>query len=45
VRGWLAQRADGETFTEFQRRLGDDELGALAALEPARKRVREEAAV
>jgi sulfite reductase beta subunit-like hemoprotein len=44
VRGWLAQRTDGETFTAFQRRLSDDELGALAGLEPAKKRVREEAA-
>src|SRR5438874_4730537 len=43
VRGWLAQRADGETFTAFQRRLSDAELGALAGLEPAKKRVREEA--
>jgi sulfite reductase beta subunit-like hemoprotein len=44
VRGWLAQRADGETFTAFQRRMSDAELGALAGLEPAKKRVREEAA-
>ncbi|HVH52203.1 MAG TPA: hypothetical protein VM690_08665, partial [Gaiellaceae bacterium] len=44
VRGWFADRAPGETFTDFQRRLSDDELGALAGLEPARKRVREEAA-
>jgi sulfite reductase beta subunit-like hemoprotein len=44
VRGWLEQRGDGETFTAFQRRLSDDELGALAGLEPAKKRVREEAA-
>jgi len=44
VRGWLAHRADGETFTAFQRRLSDAELGALAGLEPAKKRVREEAA-
>jgi ferredoxin-nitrite reductase len=44
VRGWLAGRADGESFTDFQRRLTDDELGALAGLEPAKKRVREEAA-
>jgi sulfite reductase beta subunit-like hemoprotein len=44
VRGWLDGRAADETFTEFQRRLSDDELGALAGLEPARKRVREEAA-
>jgi sulfite reductase beta subunit-like hemoprotein len=42
VRGWLAEREAGETFTDFQRRLSDDELGALAGLEPARKRVREE---
>jgi sulfite reductase beta subunit-like hemoprotein len=42
VRGWLADRVPGETFTDFQRRLSDDELGALAGLEPARKRVREE---
>ncbi|HET8894737.1 MAG TPA: nitrite/sulfite reductase [Gaiellaceae bacterium] len=42
VRGWIAGRQTGETFTEFQRRLSDDELGALAGLEPARKRVREE---
>ena len=38
VRGWLAQREDDETFTAFQRRLSDDELGVLAGLEPARKR-------
>jgi sulfite reductase beta subunit-like hemoprotein len=44
VRGWLGGRTDGETFTAFQRRLSDDELGALAGLEPAKKRVREEAA-
>jgi sulfite reductase beta subunit-like hemoprotein len=42
VRGWLEGRGEGETFTEFQRRLSDDELGALVGLEPARKRVREE---
>jgi ferredoxin-nitrite reductase len=44
VRGWLAQRAAGETFTAFQRRLSDDELGAFAGLEPAKKRLREEVA-
>jgi len=44
VRGWLDGRADRESFTDFQRRLTDDELGALAGLEPAKKRVREEAA-
>ena len=42
VRGWLDQREDNETFTAFQRRLSDDELGVIAGLEPARKRVREE---
>jgi sulfite reductase (ferredoxin) len=44
VRGWLTGRADDESFTDFQRRLTDDELGVLAGLEPAKKRVREEAA-
>jgi sulfite reductase beta subunit-like hemoprotein len=44
VRGWLERREAGETFTQFQQRLSDDELGSLAGLEPARKRVREEAA-
>jgi sulfite reductase beta subunit-like hemoprotein len=44
VRGWLDGRGEGETFTAFQRRLSDDELGALAGLEPAKKRVREEVA-
>src|SRR4051812_1142336 len=38
VRGWLERRDDGESFTEFQRRLSDNELGALAGLEPAVKR-------
>ncbi len=42
VRGWLDGRAEGESFTAFQRRLSDEELGALAGLEPARRRVREE---
>jgi ferredoxin-nitrite reductase len=42
VRGWLAQREDGETFTAFQRRLTDDDLGVLAGLQPAKKRSREE---
>ena len=44
VRGWLAGRLPGETFTDFQRRSTDDELGLFAGLEPAKKRVREEAA-
>jgi sulfite reductase beta subunit-like hemoprotein len=38
VRGWLDGRRDGEAFTEFQRRLSDEELGLLAGLEPARSR-------
>jgi sulfite reductase beta subunit-like hemoprotein len=42
VRGWLDTRAADESFTAFQRRLSDDDLGALAGLEPAKKRVREE---
>jgi sulfite reductase beta subunit-like hemoprotein len=42
VRGWLDGRDEDESFTAFQRRLSDDELGELAGLEPARKRVREE---
>ncbi len=44
VGGWLDARRDGESFTAFTRRLDDDELGALAGLEPARKREREEEA-
>jgi ferredoxin-nitrite reductase len=38
VRGWLDGRLDGESFTAFQRRLSDEELGGLAGLEPAVKR-------
>jgi ferredoxin-nitrite reductase len=38
VRGWLSTREQDESFTAFQRRLSDDELGELAGLEPARKR-------
>jgi len=44
VRGWLEGRADGESFTQFQRRLTDEELGVLAGLEPVVKRKREVAA-
>mgnify|MGYP001557639932 CR=1 FL=1 len=44
IRGWLERRGDGESFTAFQRRLTDEELGALAGLEPAVKRKREVAA-
>src|SRR5882672_3493158 len=42
VRGWIAQREENESFTDFQRRLSDDDLGILAGLEPAKKRTREE---
>jgi len=42
VRGWLAEREPDETFTAFQRRASDGELGVLAGLEPAKKRIREE---
>jgi ferredoxin-nitrite reductase len=44
VGGWLDGRLDGESFTAFTRRLSDDELGALAGVEPARQRDREEVA-
>ena len=43
VAGWVAARAPGESFASFARRSSDDELGALAGLEPARARQREEA--
>ena len=43
IRGWLDGRR-GESFTEFQRRLSDEELGVLAQLEPARSRREVEAA-
>jgi ferredoxin-nitrite reductase len=42
VGGWLAGRADGEGFPEFARRLSDEELGALAGVEPARGRARDD---
>jgi sulfite reductase beta subunit-like hemoprotein len=44
VAGWLDGRQPDESFTSFTRRLTDDELGALAGLEPAKKREREEEA-
>ena len=44
VEGWLQARLPGESFSEFARRSTDDDLGALAGLEPARARQREEAA-
>src|SRR4051812_10313451 len=42
VGGWLDTRSDGESFTDFQRRLSADELGALAGVEPHRGRQRDE---
>jgi sulfite reductase beta subunit-like hemoprotein len=42
ISGWLDDRLEGESFSDFTRRLDDDELGLLARLEPARARVREE---
>jgi ferredoxin-nitrite reductase len=44
VEGWLQGRLPGESFSEYARRSTDDDLGALAGLEPARARQREEAA-
>jgi sulfite reductase (ferredoxin) len=44
IRGWLEGRGDGESFTDYQRRLSDEELGAHARLEPARSRREVEAA-
>jgi ferredoxin-nitrite reductase len=38
IRGWLEDRRAGESFTEFQCRLSDEELGVIAQLEPARSR-------
>jgi ferredoxin-nitrite reductase len=38
IRGWLDGRGGGESFTDYQRRLSDEELGAHARLEPARSR-------
>jgi ferredoxin-nitrite reductase len=35
VAGWLAQRADGESFPAFATRLGDEELGVLAGRAPS----------
>jgi len=44
VRGWLDGRREGESFTAFSRRLSDGELGALAGVEPAKQRERQELA-
>ena len=44
VGGWLARRAPGESFVAFARRSSDEELGALAGIEPAKGRARDEEA-
>ncbi|HZO98548.1 MAG TPA: nitrite/sulfite reductase [Gaiellaceae bacterium] len=43
VAGWLDRREPGEGFVAFARRAGDDELGELAGIAPAKGRQREEA--
>ena len=42
VGGWVEGREPAESFAAFATRLSDDELGALAGVEPARKRERGE---
>ena len=44
IAGWLERREGGESFSAFTRRASDEELGALAGLEPAKVRQREEEA-
>jgi ferredoxin-nitrite reductase len=44
IGGWLDGRVAAETFRQFTDRLSNDELGALAGLEPARGREEKEAA-
>jgi sulfite reductase beta subunit-like hemoprotein len=44
VGGWIERRGDGESFAAFATRLSDNELGALAGVEPARRREREDEA-
>ena len=44
IRGWLEDRREAESFTNFQRRISDEQLGVLAQLEPARNRREEVAA-
>ncbi|MEI8105505.1 MAG: nitrite/sulfite reductase [Actinomycetes bacterium] len=43
IAGWLAHREPAESFVSFARRSSDEEMGALAGLEPAKVRQREEA--
>ena len=44
ISGWLEQRRSDESFRSFCDRLDDEALGTLAGREPAKARVREEAA-
>ena len=44
IQGWLDQRVEGESFTDFCRRASDEELGGLAGVQPAKQREREEVA-
>jgi len=44
VQGWLDQRVEEESFTDFCRRASDEELGQFAGVEPAKQREREEVA-
>jgi len=44
VQGWVESRRAAESFAAFSTRLSDEELGALAGLEPAKRREREEEA-
>ena len=44
VQGWVTRRRAAESFAAFSTRLSDEELGALAGLEPAKRREREEEA-
>ena len=41
VGGWVAERADGETFRSFCDRTTDDDLGRFAGREPAKARIKE----
>jgi sulfite reductase beta subunit-like hemoprotein len=43
VGGWIAERADGETFRTFADRTTDEDLGRLAGREPAPARPKKEA--
>ena len=42
IAGWLDDRRDGETFSEFARRLDDDELGRARRARAGARTSREE---